>query len=329
MISKDLDMKNWSLTMKSDLYEKLAKLDNCIIQHNQYRNAVSGIIDCWQRTIASPNKATSCMLIAEGGLGKTTICKKVLQSFSSSLVEYSDYSIRKNPAFYIQIPSGSTIDSLTILMLHKLNDINPSSGTRSDRAFRLKTKLSESCTELIIFDEFHHIYSTQSSKMKFSKSNENIANWIKTLSDENKICICLVSLPEYVEIFERDSQQSRRFKNKYILHPLSIKINSNKVHIKPFLAEVDRFIDKKLGLSSLKLSDDFMVLRIYIATAGYHDYVMSLVKEAIRFALEEDNHTLKIQHFSMAWETDITAYVRLSERNPFEMQANELNNFMN
>ncbi|MDC4627936.1 TniB family NTP-binding protein, partial [Acinetobacter baumannii] len=142
--------------MKFDLYEKLAKLDNCIIQHNQYRNAVSGIIDCWQRTIASPNKATSCMLIAEGGLGKTTICKKVLQSFSPSLVEYSDYSIRKNPAFYIQIPSGSTIDSLTTLMLHKLNDINPSSGTRSDRAFRLKTKLRESCTELIIFDEFHH-----------------------------------------------------------------------------------------------------------------------------------------------------------------------------
>ncbi|MDS7935170.1 TniB family NTP-binding protein [Acinetobacter sp. V91_7] len=315
--------------MKSDLYEKLARLDNCIIQHNQYRNAVSGIIDCWQRTIASPNKATSCMLIAEGGLGKTTICKKVLQSFTSNLVEYSDHSIRKNPAFYIQIPSGSTIDSLTTLMLNKLNDINPSSGTRSDRAFRLKTKLSESCTELIIFDEFHHIYSTQSSKMKFSKSNENIANWIKTLSDENKICICLVSLPEYVEIFERDSQQSRRFKNKYILHPLSIKINSKKVHIKPFLAEVDRFIDKKLGLSSLKLSDDSMVLRIYIATAGYHDYVMSLVKEAIRFALEEDNHTLKIQHFSLAWETDITAYVRLSERNPFEMQANELNNFMN
>ncbi|MND24994.1 hypothetical protein D3C81_124890 [compost metagenome] len=314
--------------MKSDLYEKLAKLDNCIIQHNQYRNAVAGILDCWQRTIASPYKATSCMLIAEGGLGKTTICKKVLQNFSSSLVEYSDYSIRKNPAFYIQIPSGSTIDSLTTLMLHKLNDINPSSGTRSDRAFRLKTKLSESCTELIIFDEFHHIYSTQSSKMKFSKSNENIANWIKTLSDENKICVCLVSLPEYVEVFERDSQQSRRFKNKYILHPLSIKINSKKVHMKPFLAEVDGFIHKKLGLSSLKLSDDSMVLRIYIATAGYHDYVMSLVKEAIKFALEEGNNTLKIQHFSLAWETDITAYVRLSERNPFEMQVNELNNFM-
>ncbi|ETQ73239.1 ATPase, AAA family [Acinetobacter baumannii UH5107] len=324
-----MDTRNWSLIMKSDLYEKLARLDNCIIQHNQYRNAVSGIIDCWQRTIASPNKATSCMLIAEGGLGKTTICKKVLQSFTSSLVEYSDHSIRKNPAFYIQIPSGSTIDSLTILMLYKLNDINPSSGTRSDRAFRLKTKLSESCTELIIFDEFHHIYSTQSSKMKFSKSNENIANWIKTLSDENKICICLVSLPEYVEIFERDSQQSRRFKNKYILHPLSIKINSKKVHIKPFLAEVDRFIDKKLGLNSLKLSEDAMVLKIYIATAGYHDYVMSLVKEAIKFALEEGNNTLKIQHFSLAWETDITAYVRLSERNPFEMQIKELNNFMN
>lgn len=329
MISKDLDTRNWSLIMKSDLYEKLAKLDNCIIQHNQYRNAVAGILDCWQRTIASSYKATSCMLIAEGGLGKTTICKKVLQNFSASLVEYSDYSIRKNPAFYIQIPSGSTIDSLTILMLHKLNDINPSSGTRSDRAFRLKTKLSESYTELIIFDEFHHIYSTESSKLKFSKSNENIANWIKTLSDENKICICLVSLPEYVEIFERDSQQSRRFKNKYILHPLSIKINSKKVHMKPFLAEVDGFINKKLGLNSLKLSEDAMVLRIYIATAGYHDYVMSLVKEAIKFALEEGNNTLKIQHFSMAWETDITAYVRLSERNPFEMQANELNNFMN
>ncbi|MHA3060760.1 TniB family NTP-binding protein [Acinetobacter sp. ANC 4636] len=314
--------------MNDELYYKLAEFDHCIIQHTEYRNAVEGIKQCWKRTITSSTKATSCMLIAEGGLGKTTICKKVLQEFKPSLIEYESYTIHKNPAFYIQIPAGSTIDSLSILMLHKLNDINPSFGTRADRAFRLNTKLKESQTELIIFDEFHHIYSTESSKVKNNKSNENIANWIKTLSDENRICICLVSLPEYVGIFERDSQQGRRFKNKYYIHPLSIKNDENHVHIKPFLQEVDRFIQDKLKVKSLKLSDDELVLRIFIATAGYHDYVMSIIKDAVQFAFEEGSPSITIEHLKRAWDTDITAYVRLSETNPFTMSINNLKKFL-
>lgn len=320
-------MKYWSPMMNDELYDKLAGFDHCIIQHTEYRNAVNGIKQCWKRTVTSSTKATSCMLIAEGGLGKTTICNKVLQEFKPSIKDYEGYSIRKNPAFYIQIPAGSTIDSLSILMLHKLNDIDPSFGTRADRSFRLNAKLKESQTELIIFDEFHHIYSTQSSKSKNNKSNENIANWIKTLSDENKICICLVSLPEYVEIFERDSQQSRRFKNKYYIHPLSIKNDENHIHIKPFLQEVDHFIKDKMKIKSIKLSDDELVLRIYIATAGYHDYVMSIIKDAIQYAFEEVAD-LSIKHLEKAWNTDITAYVRLSETNPFTMSINSLKKFL-
>jgi GTPase SAR1 family protein len=314
--------------MNSELYFKLAEIDNCIIQHTEYKNAVNGILQCWKRTVTSSSKATSCMLISEGGLGKTTICNKVLQNFKPSLDEYENYVIRKNPAFYIQIPAGSTIDSLTILMLDKLNDINPSFGNRADRAFRLKSKLKQSQTELIIFDEFHHIYSTESSKIKMSKSNENIANWIKTLSDENKICICLVSLPEYIEIFERDSQQGRRFKNKFFIRPLSIKNDSKRVHIKPFLYEVDQFIKEKLEIESIKFSEDEIALRIFIATAGYHDYVMSIIKDAIQFSFEEKSLIITIDHLKKAWDTDITAYVRLSETNPFTMSINELRNFL-
>lgn len=313
--------------MNDKIYSILGKLDNCVITHKEYTQAINGILNCWQETLYSPNKSVNCMLIAEGGLGKTTICKKVLERFSSQTIVYDDHSIIVKPAFYIQIPAKTNIDNLTKLMLHKLGDINPSTGTAFDRYTRLAQKLKISETKLIILDEFHHVYSTESSIRKTSKNNENIANWIKSLGDANQICICLVSLPEYVDLFLRDSQQSRRYKDQFYLNPLTIIDSPERTHIKPFAIQVQEFIRKEMSIKTNDFSKDEFVLMLYIATQGYHDFLMALIKRALTFQLKNNDSALNINHFEMAWETHITRTVRLSNNNPFRMSLTELLKF--
>lgn len=310
--------------MKDKIYSILGKLDDCVVTHKEYTQAINGILNCWQETLYSPNKSVNCMLIAEGGLGKTTICKKVLEKFSSKTIIHDGYSTIIKPAFYIQIPAKTNIDNLTKLMLHRLGDINPSTGTAFDRYTRLAQKLKISETKLIILDEFHHVYSTESSLKKGSKNNENIANWIKTLGDANQICICLVSLPEYVDLFLRDSQQSRRYKDQFYLNPLTITNTPEKTHIKPFVVQVQEYIRNEMNIQTKDLSKDEFVLMLYIATNGYHDFLMSLIKRALIFQLKNDHSILDINHFEMAWDTHITRTVRLSSTNPFRMPKKEL-----
>jgi len=313
--------------MNDKIYSILGKLDDCVITHKEYTQAINGILNCWQETLYSPNKSVNCMLIAEGGLGKTTICKKVLENFSSKTIVYDDHSIIVKPAFYIQIPAKTNIDNLTKLMLHKLGDINPSTGTAFDRYTRLAQKLKISETKLIILDEFHHVYSTESSIRKTSKNNENIANWIKSLGDSNKICICLVSLPDYVDLFLRDSQQSRRYKDKFYLNPLTITNTPERTHIKPFVLQVQEYIRREMHIQTDEIAEDEFVLMLYIATNGYHDFLMSLIKRALLFKSKNGDSILSSNHFEMAWDTHITSTVRLSTTNPFRMSKIELFKF--
>lgn len=313
--------------MLNNIYITLSKLDDCIIAHKEYLVAMNGILRCWEETIFSKNKSFNCILIAEGGLGKTTICNKILEKFEEKLLNYEGYSIRTKPAFYIQIPAKTNIDNLTKIMLQKLGDINPSTGTAFDRYIRLAQKLKTSKTELIIFDEFHHVYSTYSSHNKTSVSNENIANWIKTLGDANKICICLVSLPEYVDLFLRDSQQGRRYKDQFRLYPLVINNEPERTHLKPFIIQVQEFIRREMHIDTENLAQDEFILMLFIATAGYHDFLMSLIKRALFFQLSSSNTTLTKLHFEKAWDCNITNTVRLSEINPFRMSHKELLEF--
>ena len=51
---------------------------------------------------------------------------------------------------------------------------------------------------------------------------------------------------------------------------------------------------------------------------------LKLVKESIRFALENDQFIVNSQHFEEAWNTGITSFTTLSNRNPFNLSLAEL-----
>ena len=58
-------------------FERIRSINNIVITSNEFMAAFTGIQDCVKRSI-SYSEPVGSMLLAEGGLGKTTLCKAIL-----------------------------------------------------------------------------------------------------------------------------------------------------------------------------------------------------------------------------------------------------------
>ena len=57
-------------------FERIRFINNIVITSNEFMTAFTGIQDCVTRSI-SYSEPVGSMLLAEGGLGKTTLCKAI------------------------------------------------------------------------------------------------------------------------------------------------------------------------------------------------------------------------------------------------------------
>ena len=60
----------------SNKFKKVSAINNIIITSDEFMKAFNGIQDCAKRSMAYEEPIGS-MLLAEGGLGKTTLCKTI------------------------------------------------------------------------------------------------------------------------------------------------------------------------------------------------------------------------------------------------------------
>lgn len=66
-------------------------------------------------------------------------------------------------------------------------------------------------------------------------------------------------------------------------------------------------------------------MQIFMATKGFHSYVMSLIRESIAIALEDGRDNVTKNDFSMAWQLGITSFISDQKNNPFNMSLTTLN----
>ncbi|MCU4501535.1 TniB family NTP-binding protein [Acinetobacter radioresistens] len=165
-----------------------------------------------------------CFILAEGGMGKTTICKALMSKYKISEKRIDGAIQQIIPAFYIEVPSPVTVKSLAAHMLEQFNDPTPTIGDTLQLTNRL-CKCIETCeTKLIILDEFHHLVDlTKTSK----RLNQNVASWIKNLVNRTGITFCLVGLPEFENIIKNDTQLARRFPLSYHFKKLEYSLDQN------------------------------------------------------------------------------------------------------
>lgn len=315
-------LEHWSLMMnKLDALELSKKLNNMVITSSEFTKAYDGITSCSAQTRAY-QKPIGSLLIAEGGLGKTTLSQSILKKNPCYEKQEDGYTKRVVPVFYIQIPSPATVKSVAGMMLKALNDPAPLSGTTAQMTERLCYLLKLCETELILMDEFHHLFDMQKVSRKM---NIDVCNWIKTVTDSTNISSCLIGLPEFAPLLQIDSQLARRFPLTFKLSRLNIGSTQLPGTLYGFLSQVEQNIEKRLTLKFLpRLINPLFVLQIYASTKGYHHYIISLIREALLFALLADSDVITQQHFSLAWDKGITSYTNMTTQNPFHMDTSKL-----
>ena len=306
---------------KLDALELSKKLNNMVITSSEFTKAYDGITSCSAHTKAY-QKPMGSLLIAEGGLGKTTLSQSILKKNPGYEKQEDGYTKRVVPVFYIQIPTPATVKSVAGMMLKALNDPAPLSGTIAQMTERLCYLLKLCETELILMDEFHHLFDMQKVSRKM---NIDVCNWIKTVTDSTNISSCLIGLPEFAPLLQIDSQLARRFPLTFKLSRLNIGSTQSPGTLYGFLSQVEKNVEKRLALKFLpRLINPLFVLQIYASTKGYHHYIISLIREALLFALLADSDVITQQYFSLAWDKGITSYTNMTTQNPFHMDTSEL-----
>jgi len=306
---------------KNPHIETLSKLRNFICHHSDFSNALNAIDESMQISQMN-NQPVGCLLLGKGGVGKSTICKLLKSRHKPYRCVEENIEKLIVPAFYFPVPSPITIKSLAIRMLEELG-CNDHKGTSEQLNYRLRILLKECKTQLIMLDEFHHIYNTSAQK---NKSSENVANWIKTLADETKISICLAGLPSIQENLFIDSQLARRFSRILTLNPLTLSMNNKIGTLHPFLKQTSLYISNNLNIKfDPDITSNDIIKRIFLATSGYQAYIMILIYHSCLNALKNDRLIVLLSDFHEAYALKSILYKPITNKNIFKIPPNQIN----
>ncbi|HEY0063126.1 MAG TPA: TniB family NTP-binding protein [Telluria sp.] len=306
---------------QQNIFSRVAQLDKIVVRHPALEKARLGIEDCVAKTQFF-QEPVGCLLLGEGGMGKTTVCRSLLATMSES-TKVELYTLRTLvPAFYASVPSPATVKSVAASLLAKLNDPSPLAGTTAHMTNRLCLLLAACETKLVLLDEIHHLFDIRKTS---TLVNVQVCNWIKALVNATKVSLCLVGMPSFAPILSIDSQLARRFPVRFQLESLKTGTQDQPGNLVPFLNEVRHHAMQELGLTTFPRFDQTHNLhQIYAATGGSPAFVMSLIKESILEALKTGSSDVTVEDFAKAWDAGITAHANLSHGNPFRMSAGSL-----
>lgn len=304
-----------------NIFSRVAQLDKIVVRHPALQNALLGIKECVTKTHFYREPMGS-LLLAEGGMGKTTVCRSILAEMPESIKVDSNMSRTLVPAFYASVPSPASVKSVAASLLAKLNDPSPLAGTTAHMTTRLCHLLAICETKLVFLDEFHHLFDVQRTTTRI---NLQVCNWIKSLVNSSKVSFCLVGTPTFAPILASDSQLARRFPIQFLLNPFTAGTNEYPGTLAPFLNEIREYSMQQLELKAFPhFGEEHIINQIYIATGGNPSFIMSLIKESILNALTSGTNTVCLKNFSAAWEKGITSQATLSKNNPFLMSPGSL-----
>lgn len=298
----------------------IEKIKNIIVIPPEIKKILTAVDESVLKTQAF-GIPLGCFILAEGGMGKTTICKAIISKYKTSEIKLDGAIQRIIPAFYIEVPAPVTVKSLAAHMLEQFNDPTPMIGDTLQLTTRL-CRCIEACeTKLVILDEFHHLVDLSRTSKKL---NQNVASWIKNLVNRTGITFCLVGLPEFENIIKNDTQLARRFPLSFHYEKLEYSIDQTGT-LQKFLDRYQKNITENTPLNfKIPMIDQLLSLQIYVATGGNISFISLLIKQAIWIALQDERYLITPNDFAKVWETGLTNYVALINQNPFSMDKNEI-----
>jgi GTPase SAR1 family protein len=294
--------------------ERLEQAERIYVKYDRADKLFNMIDSC--RIHSKKAKDPDCLLITgASGAGKTRLCERYVKDFPRRRVEkQTEDGIKRVtivPVLFVTCPTKATEKSLAEILLRELGDSEAHKGTLTTQTLRFCSLAKECEVELIIIDEFQHLWDRDGEVIR-----RNVANYVKEIIIRTGKPMILVGMPSSKEILDDNPQLNRRFK-RASLDPLMWDPTPQKGSEKP-VSEFKAFLsllDDGLPLKRSNLADETIAKAFHDATGGVVDRIMRIIHMATAIALEDGLEKLDMKILSEAYEIEFRP--ESPEDNPF------------
>ncbi|SIQ29383.1 TniB protein [Peribacillus simplex] len=270
--------------------DKIKIINDIKINHPLFRMALKHIKVC--HSDSKSRKDPLSLIITGGpGVGKTTIFKEYVQQNDETI--YTSTGTKKN-ILWATLPQPIRPNSLMEILLKQLGDRRFDKGSQQQKFDRLVGLIKDCGIELIMLDEFQHFINP-----KTKRPHKDVADWFKSLINHTNIPVVLFGLEDSLDVLKENQQLSRRFKRRVNLEPFGYRNKSDIENFNRLLQEIERLLPFEEPSRLISLSE-----KIYSATDGIMDNIMSLLREAAYIAIKENENKIKSEDLYAAFSYD-------------------------
>lgn len=182
------------------------------------------------------------------------------------------------PVIRVPTPVRPTMKGMAEAIVEVLDSRKYGRQSADQMTARARFLLSVAQTRVILFDDIQHVVERHSAKSWYE-----VADWLKTLSDELNLTLVLVGLPSAREIITVNHQLRDRADPAHILYPYNWNRKADIAEFCRCLLSVGEILVQQ-GWRVPDLSDLELVRRFYASSLGRYGMVVKLLNTARHIA---------------------------------------------
>jgi Cdc6-like AAA superfamily ATPase len=296
--------------MKSSVQEKIKYVAKLLIFDPLFMELVNMIEEC--RLKSKISFEARCLFITGiTGSGKTTLANRI-QAKHPRRVAKEGTTV---PVLVSTIFAPATVKGIVTGLLYSLGDPLADKGTTTSKTLRLYHLIKQCGVELIILDEFQHLYDRDSNRVLIDASD-----WLKNLINATNVPIILLGMPWGTRILDMNTQLKRRFSAEQELTPFSWSTPEDQKYLMKFLNAVDKQLpfEKRSEFGS-----EDMAFRFMCASRGKRSAIMLIIRHAAESAIKTGAKCISLEMLARAYKAEIASQ-RLRAANPFIVHRDKL-----
>ncbi|MGH1448800.1 MAG: TniB family NTP-binding protein [Pseudomonadaceae bacterium] len=216
--------------------------------------------------------------------GKTEVSNLLIEDFAAAEGD----GARSVPLIRIVTPVRPTKKTMAEAIVGALDARNYGRLTADQLTVRVKFLLKAVGTRVILFDEVQHIV-----ERNLPKSWYEVADWLKTLSDELNITLVLFGLPSARQMIDVNSQLRDRSDPAYLLYPYNWNHQEDVGEFcRCLLAAGQSLSDQQWAVPDFAEMD--VVRRFYAASGGRYGMVVKLLDTAMYLGRRTKNLSAEV-----------------------------------
>jgi hypothetical protein len=284
--------------------DRIAYARQLIVLHPRFREAVDLLDRCHQGSRLGGEPVCGAIL-GTSGVGKTSVVDHYYRLHPPEETE----TATRQPVLKVTLQPDARPKGIAADLLLALGDPAWSSGTVQTLTNRAVRLLRHCGVELIVMDEFHHLFDADRAKVMTKASQ-----WLKVLIVNTGIPVVVCGMPE-AEYVLRAEHTERRFKERLTLRCFTWRTPQGRREFCGMLKKLDETLPlaKTSGLADRELAG-----RLYLACRGVPDYLMTLLRGAVADAIAGNSRCIELADLARVFEQKLAQQRVLAEQaNPF------------